>query len=58
MSYGVKEARIQRERKPRVALCGACGVEVHETELLCEDCRYEPAPQSTLLWVPNDLPGA
>ena len=37
-SYGVKEARINQERKPRVNLCGDCGVEVAETELLCDEC--------------------
>jgi hypothetical protein len=47
MSFGVKEAReprIQRERKPRVNLCGSCGAEESETELLCKDCRKEPVP--------------
>lgn len=36
-SYGVKEARISRERKPRVNLCGSCGEECDS--LLCDDCR-------------------
>jgi hypothetical protein len=42
MSFGAKEARetkIKADRKPRVNLCGDCGCEVHETELLCESCR-------------------
>jgi predicted amidophosphoribosyltransferase len=42
MSFGVKEAReprIKQDRRPRINLCGACGGEVSETELLCEDCR-------------------
>jgi hypothetical protein len=37
--YGAKEARINRERSPRVNLCGNCGCAVGETELLCDDCR-------------------
>lgn len=43
-AYAVKEARINSERKPRVNLCGDCGREIHETELLCEECesRWEP----------------
>lgn len=50
MSFGAKEAkepRIQRERKPRVNLCGACGAAVSETELLCVECRTEPTPEGT-----------
>lgn len=43
MSCGTKEAkeypRIKADRKPRVNLCGSCGLAVSETELLCEDCR-------------------
>ena len=39
-SYGVREARINQERKPRVSLCGDCGVEVSETELLCDECAH------------------
>jgi hypothetical protein len=37
--YGAREARINRERSARVNLCGDCGCEVAETELLCKDCR-------------------
>jgi hypothetical protein len=47
MSFGAKEAReprIQRERKPRVNLCGACGQAVGESELLCAECRTQPTP--------------
>jgi hypothetical protein len=36
--YAAREARINQERKPRVNLCGDCGVEVSDTELLCEKC--------------------
>jgi hypothetical protein len=42
MSFGAKEARetrIKADRKPRVNLCGDCGDEISETELLCESCR-------------------
>jgi predicted amidophosphoribosyltransferase len=44
MSFGAKEARIHENRKPRINLCGSCGAEVSETELLCKDCRKEPVP--------------
>jgi predicted amidophosphoribosyltransferase len=50
MSYGVKEARINQERKPRVNLCGSCGARVSETELLCAACRNEPTPEQTVAW--------
>ena len=42
MSFSVQEAReprIKADRRPRVNLCGECGDEIDETELLCEDCR-------------------
>lgn len=50
MSFGAKEAReprIRADRRPRVNLCGACGEEVSETELLCVECRNEPTPALT-----------
>jgi len=34
--YGVKEARINRERRPNVNVCGACGDEC--TGVLCTEC--------------------
>lgn len=37
--YGAKEARINRERKVRVNLCGSCGEEIDQNELLCTECR-------------------
>lgn len=37
--YGAKEARINKERKPRVNLCGACGDEIDANELLCTECK-------------------
>lgn len=37
--YGAKEARINRERKVRVNLCGSCGEEIDQNELLCIECR-------------------
>jgi hypothetical protein len=37
--YGVKEARINREQKVRVNLCGSCGEGLDQNELLCLDCR-------------------
>ena len=37
--FGAKEARISRERKPTVNLCGACGEEIDRNELLCTECR-------------------
>lgn len=51
--YGVKEARINRERKPRVNVCGSCGDEC--TSLICDECRGEvlvtAAPSQ---WEPTD----
>ena len=38
-SYGAKEARIDRSRKPRVNLCGSCGEDIDANELLCAACR-------------------
>ena len=40
--YGAKEARIIRETRERINLCGACGIEVSATELLCKECRGTP----------------
>lgn len=37
--YGAKEARINRETRVRVNLCGSCGEEIDQNELLCTDCR-------------------
>jgi predicted amidophosphoribosyltransferase len=37
--YGAKEARINRERQTRVNLCGSCGEEIDQNELLCKECR-------------------
>lgn len=34
-----KETRINRERQTRVNLCGSCGEEIDQNELLCTDCR-------------------
>lgn len=34
-----KESRITRERKTRVNLCGSCGEEIDQHELLCTECR-------------------
>jgi len=35
--YGVREARINQERKPRVNLCGDCGRECDA--LFCDSCE-------------------
>jgi hypothetical protein len=40
--YGLKEARINRERQARVNLCGSCGTAIDQDELLCTDCKGEP----------------
>jgi succinate dehydrogenase/fumarate reductase-like Fe-S protein len=47
--YGAKEARINRERSARVNLCGDCGCEISETELLCHACetRWESVEEHT-----------
>lgn len=37
--FGQQEARINRERRAQVSVCGDCGTEVKSTELLCIDCR-------------------
>lgn len=57
MSFGAKEARetrIKADSRPRVNLCGDCGCEISETELLCYECRRPvmPATESfeDVLW--------
>lgn len=40
--YGVKEARISRERKPTSNFCGSCFTECDG--LLCDDCRGTLGP--------------
>jgi hypothetical protein len=52
--YGSKEARINQERRVRVNLCGDCGQEISETELLCETCRRT----GENLWEPLAVKGA
>lgn len=34
-----REPKVKGDRRPRVNLCGVCGEEISETELLCKDCR-------------------
>ena len=41
----VMERQIRGDRKPRVNLCGSCGTELPDTELLCAECRNEPTPE-------------
>jgi hypothetical protein len=43
--YGAKEARINKERQPRVNLC-TCGKEIDNGALLCQDCYEEIHGQS------------
>lgn len=45
--YGVKEARIDRQRHTQVNLCGSCAKEITASELLCADCLLEPEQEST-----------
>jgi predicted amidophosphoribosyltransferase len=47
MSFGTKEEKELRIKKykPRVNLCGSCGEQVGETELLCADCRNDATPE-------------
>jgi hypothetical protein len=40
--YGIKEARIDRQRKPNGNVCGSCGEE--SVALLCSACRGILAP--------------
>lgn len=42
--FGAKEARIGRESRTQVNLCGMCGDEIGATELLCQDCRGTISP--------------
>jgi hypothetical protein len=56
MSFGTKEEKELRikNRKPRINLCGSCGEQIGETELLCARCRrcedpvegYEPLTET------------
>jgi hypothetical protein len=46
--FGIREARISQERKPRVYHCGECGVEISSTELLCDVCAHS----DTSRWEP------
>ncbi len=45
--YGAKEARINRETRVRVNLCGACGDEIDQNELLCKECRVPTVPSQS-----------
>jgi predicted amidophosphoribosyltransferase len=41
--FGVATARVPK--RPRANLCGDCGAEVDQGELLCVDCRNETTPR-------------
>jgi predicted amidophosphoribosyltransferase len=45
----IRETKIKADRRPRISLCGDCGDEISETELLCAECR-KPRPEDV-----NDL---
>jgi hypothetical protein len=36
--YGVAMRRTEKQTKPEVNTCGACGVEIARTEVLCREC--------------------
>lgn len=43
----VMERQIKGDRKPRVNLCGDCGIAIGANELLCEDCRISILVEDT-----------
>ena len=47
MSSAVMERQIRGDRKPRVNLCGDCGIAVGANELLCEECRVSILVEDT-----------
>jgi hypothetical protein len=44
----VMERQIKGDRKPRVNLCGDCGIVIAFTQLLCEDCRVSILMEDTV----------
>ena len=46
--------RMEREQKVKVKVCGDCGIEITDSEILCQDCtvtleiKQHPADR----WVP------
>lgn len=51
--YGAKEARIDRQRRPNVNTCGACGDEC--VGILCTECvRIETENRQQLWGEPED----
>ena len=47
MTPAVMELQIKGDRKPRVNLCGDCGIVVGANELLCEECRVSILVEDT-----------
>ena len=43
----VMERQIRGDRKPRVNLCGDCGIAIGANELLCEACRVSILVEDT-----------
>ena len=41
------ERQIKGDRKPRVNLCGDCGIAIGANEHLCEDCRISILVEDT-----------
>ena len=47
MSSAVMERQIRGDRKPRVNICGDCGIVIGANELLCSDCRISILVEDT-----------
>ena len=56
--YGAKEAMQESRRgrvpRRRVNLCGSCGCEIDESELLCRECRSTLLPPTNLRYPNQD----
>ena len=38
--YGVAMRRTEKQTKPEVNTCGACGVEITDSQILCQNCLW------------------
>ena len=42
--YAYAPARIDKQRKPEVDVCGICGCEVDSTRYICSECEHLDSP--------------
>lgn len=47
--YGTAMRKTERESRPEVNTCGDCGIEISDSEIICQDCQKD---EDDKLWEP------